>query len=185
MIAITARLLTAEEFAALPAGPLRRELVQGKVVETMPPGGLHGIIAARIAAALVQWSAHGDYGLVGVESGFVLARDPDTVRAPDVYYVRRERLPTGEAEEGFWTITPDLAVEIVSPSDTAEELHACVRDYLTAGSAAVWVVYPRSRTLVAHTPDGLARTFGPDSALESPDLLPGLRLEVSELFANL
>ncbi|MCS6880702.1 MAG: Uma2 family endonuclease [Oscillochloridaceae bacterium] len=181
MSATTSRLLTVEEFAALPPGASRRELVGGEVVETMPPGGIHGILAALITAALSQWSRQRG-GYVGIESGFVLQQDPATVRAPDVYYVRAERLPETGVPEGFWTIAPDLAVEIVSPSDSADGLHEKVRDYLAAGASAVWVVYPRSRSITVHTPDGLARTYGPEASLESPDLLPGFSLKIADLF---
>ncbi|MFQ3662203.1 MAG: Uma2 family endonuclease [Chloroflexaceae bacterium] len=181
MSAATSRLLTINEFAALPAGTARRELVCGEVVETLPPGRKHGRIALKLGRLLDSWAeAHG--GETGVEAGFILKRDPDTVRSPDVYYVRPERLPEGEVAEGFWTIAPDLAVEIVSPSDTAEGIHEKVRDYLAAGTAAVWVVYPRSRSIIVHTPDGLARTWGPEGSLESPELLPGFRLRIAELF---
>lgn len=182
MSATTSRLLTVEEFAALPPGASRRELVRGEVVETMPPGGIHGVLAALITAALSQWSRQRGGGYVGIESGFVLQQDPATVRAPDVYYVRAERLPETGVPEGFWTIAPDLAVEIVSPSDTADGLHEKVHDYLAAGASAVWVVYPRSRSITVHTPDGLARTYGPEASLESPDLLPGCSLKIEDLF---
>ncbi len=182
MSATTSPLLTVEEFAALPASIARRELVCGEVVETMPPGGIHGILAALITAALIQWSKQRGGGYVGIESGFVIERDPATVRAPDVYYVRAERIPATGVPEGFWTIAPDLAVEIVSPSDTAEGIHEKVRDYLAAGTAAVWVVYPRSRSITVHTPDGLARTWGPEGSLESPELLPGFSLRIADLF---
>lgn len=178
----TARLLTAEEFAALP-GSRRQELVRGEVVDTMPPGGVHGIIAGLIVALLIQWSKQSGGGLVGVESCFIVERNPDVVRSPDVYYVRPERVPEGGAPEGFWTIAPDLAVEVVSPHDTAEEIEEKVSEYLAAGAIAVWVVYPRLRRVVAHTPDGLARTYGPEATLQSPDLLPGFALAIKDLFA--
>ncbi len=181
MSATTSRLLTVEEFAALPPGASRRELVCGEVVETMPPGRKHGKIALRLGRLLDAWAeTHG--GETGVEAGFILQRDPDTIRSPDVYYVRPERLPEGEVSEGFWTIAPDLAVEIVSPSDTADGLHEKVRDYLAAGASAIWVVYPRSRSITVHTPDGLARTYGPEASLESPDLLPGFSMKIEDLF---
>lgn len=178
----TTRLLTAEEFFALP-GSRHQELVRGEVVDVMPPGGVHGIVAALIAAALIQWSRQGAGGHVGVESGFIVEEGPDTVRGPDVYYVRPERVPEGGAPEGFWRIAPDLAVEVVSPGDTAEEVEAKVFEYLTAGTAAVWVVYPRSQRVTVHTPDGLARTHGPEATLAMPELLPGFSASVKELFS--
>ncbi|MEI7770433.1 MAG: Uma2 family endonuclease [Chloroflexales bacterium] len=128
-------LLTAEEFAALP-GSRHQELVFGEVVEIMPPGGSHGKIALRIGKLLDNWAEKGQAGVVGVESGFILARDPDLVRGPDAYYVRAERVPTEGVPDGFWNIAPDLAIEVVSPGDTADEVEAKVFEYLAAGSAA-------------------------------------------------
>jgi Uma2 family endonuclease len=174
-------LLTAEEFAALP-GSRHQELVRGEVVEVMPPGRKHGKLAFRIGKLLDRWAEQSPGGEIGVESGFILERDPDIVRSPDVYYVRAERIPEGDVSDGFWNIAPDLAVEVVSPRDTAGEVRAKVREYLAAGSAAVWVVYPSTREVIAHTPDGLARTYGPSTTLKMPELLPGFALAISELF---
>jgi len=122
-------------------------------------------------------------GYAGVESGFVLARKPDTVRAPDVYYVRADRMLSSGAPRNFWTTAPDLAVEIVSPSETADEVRDKVRDYLAAGTPLVWVVYPRSKEVLVHTPDGLARTVsGSDAVLEDVAVLPGFSCSVADLF---
>ncbi|HMQ31838.1 MAG TPA: Uma2 family endonuclease [Chloroflexaceae bacterium] len=178
----TTRLLTAEEFFALP-GSRHQELVRGEVVDVMPPGGVHGEIALAVGMVLKLWARQGPGGVVGVESGFIVEEGPDTVRGPDVYYVRPERVPEGGAPEGFWRIAPDLAVEVVSPGDTAEEVEAKVFEYLAAGTAAVWVVYPRSQRVTVHTPDGLARTYGPEATLALPELLPGFSVAVKELFA--
>jgi Uma2 family endonuclease len=176
------QLMTAEEFAALP-GSRHQELVRGEVVDLMPPGGLHGQIAITVGMLLRIWARQGPGGVVGAESGFTVEQQPDTVRSPDVYYVRPERVPEHGAPEGFWSSAPDLAVEIVSPGDTADEVRGKVSEYLAAGTAEVWVIYPRRRELVAHTPDGLARTYGPEATLVSAELLPGFSLLVQDLFA--
>ena len=178
----TTRLLTAEEFAALP-GSRHQELVRGEVIDLMPPGGVHGEIALTVGMFLKLWAKQGPGGVVGVESGFRVEQEPDTVRGPDVSYVRAERVPPEGVPEGFWQIAPDLAVAVVSPNDTAEEVREKVRAYLAAGTAAVWVVYPRSREVVVHTPDGLARTYGPEATLQLPELLPGFSVTVKEFFA--
>jgi Uma2 family endonuclease len=176
------QLMTAEEFAALPLSELRQELVYGEVVTTMPPGGIHGEIVLTLGMLLKLWLKQGPGGVAGVESGFRITQDPDTVRSPDIYYVRAERVPAEGTPEGFWTIAPDLAVEVVSPNDAADEIRAKVNEYLAAGTAEVWVVYPRGRELVVHTPDGLARTYGPTATLTRPELLPGFSLVVQDLF---
>lgn len=181
-MSVATRLLTAEEFFAMP-GSRHQELVRGEVVEVMPPGGVHGKLALAIGMLLGIWAKQGAGGEVGVEAGFIVDEGPDTVRGPDVYYVRAERLPEDGVPSGFWRIAPDLAVEVVSPSDTAEEVREKVREYLNAGTGAVWVVYPSSREVIVHTPDGLARTYGPEATLDTPDVLPGFSCPVSAIFA--
>jgi Uma2 family endonuclease len=175
--------VTAEEFAQR-ADAKRSELINGEVVERMPPGAQHGVIAALIAFLLQTWNRQGARGYVGVESGFILSRDPDTVRGPDVFYVSRDRIPVGGISGGFWQQAPELAVEVVSPNEAASEVRAKVRDFLASGTSLVWVVYPDSREVIAHTPDGLARTYGPDATLEFPDLLPGFSCTVAQVMGE-
>ncbi len=174
-------LLTAEEFAQQAAGNGRRELVHGKVIETMPPGGQHGAIAVILAWLLRTW-AKTTGGYVGVEAGYLLARDPDTVRGPDVSYVQQARIPAGGIPEGFWAIAPDLAIEIVSPHETADEVRAKVRDFAAAGTPLVWLIYPRTEEVIVHTPDGVARVYDVEATLTFPEPLPGFSCRVAELF---
>jgi Uma2 family endonuclease len=175
--------LTAQEFWCLPTTDARRELVRGEVIETMPPGGRHGAIAVVLAMLLRLWTERIGGGYVGVEAGFILSHAPDTVRGPDVSYVRADRIPASGIPEGFWTIAPDVAVEIVSPSETADEVREKVRDFLAAGTPLVWTLYPRTREVIAHTGDGLARTYTEADVLAQPDVLPGFTCNVAELFS--
>ncbi len=183
MGAVSPKPLTAEEFWLLPGDARRRELVRGEVVETMPPGGLQGIVASELNARLHTWARGGPGGRVGVESGFLLSRNPDTVRGPDVLYVGPDRVPDAGVPEAFWSVAPHLAVEVVSPGEGAEEVREKVRDYLGAGTGLVWVVYPRTREVVVHTPDGLSRAYGEGDTLEGFDVLPGFVCPVADLFA--
>jgi Uma2 family endonuclease len=183
MSSVAHRLLTAEEFWHLPTTDTHRELVRGEVIETMPPGGRHGAIAVVLAMLLRVWAQRSAGGYVGVEAGYVLGHDPDTVRGPDVSYVRAERIPANGIPEGFWTLAPDLAVEIVSPSETADEVREKVRDFLAAGTPLVWTVYPRTGEVVVHTADRLARTYSGEDVLEHAEVLPGFSCKVAELFA--
>lgn len=116
-------------------------------------------------------------------SGYILRRNPDTVRGPDVFFVRAARIPEAGVPEAFWEIPPDLAVEVVSPGESAEEVREKVRDYLAAGTPLVWIVYPRTREVIVHTPDGTAHTYGSTDTLEQFDTLPGFTCTVAELFA--
>jgi Uma2 family endonuclease len=185
MTTVDHQLLTAHEYWLLPANRMQRALVRGEVYETMPPGGRHGLIAAVLSMLLRLWAKHGSHGCVGVESGFLLVRSPDTVRGPDVFYIRADRVPATGIPEGFWMIHPDLAVEVVSPNETAEDVREKVRDYLVAGTPLVWVIYPRTQEVVAHTPDGLARTYGRDDILEAATVLPGFTCAVQMLFEDM
>jgi Uma2 family endonuclease len=184
MSAVTPRLLTAEELWRLPDNGKRRDLVRGEVMETVPPGG-------RTARSHCPGTGHAFTGMgeawaggcVGVESDFILSRDPDTVRSPDIFYVRAKRLSGTGIPEAYWEIAPDLAVEIVSPSESADDVREKVRHYLTAGTSLVWIVYPRTQEVIVHTPDGLARAYSGNDVLEVGDLLPGFTCRVAELFA--
>jgi Uma2 family endonuclease len=182
MSSVAQRLLTAEEFWQLPGDGKRRELVRGEMLDVLIPGGMHGVIAAALGAIVRSWaSATGGYA--GIGAGYTLARNPATVRGPDVSYVRADRIPPGGVPEAFWPIAPDLAVEIVSPGETADEVRAKVRDYLAAGTPLVWTIYPRTREVVVHTADGLARAYTESDTIEYPGVLPGFTCPVAELFA--
>ena len=174
--------MTASEFARLPDAHGQRELIRGEVVETMPPGGRHGLIALQIGRLLANWADAQQRGRVGVESGFRLAQDPDTVRAPDVYFISQDRIAAAPAPDSFWSVPPDLAVEVVSPGDAAEDILDKVHDFLNAGTSVVWVVYPKSQTVVAHIADGSSRAFTRDMLLSQPDLLPDFSCRVGDLF---
>lgn len=178
-------LLTAEELLELPEKPgVRYELHEGKLVEMPGAGARHAAIVVRLVMLLHQFVTARGLGLVfGDGLGYLLRRNPDTVRIPDVSVVRRERVPEGGIPEGFWPGTPDLAVEIVSPHDLAEEVHERVREYLGAGVRQVWVVWPRSREVTVYEGGGVLRELGAEEELEGGEVLPGFRVKVSDLFA--
>lgn len=176
--------LTAEQFAQLPDDPFwRYELVRGRVVREPPVGVPHGSVAAQVARFLLEFVEPRGLGSVRVESGYVLARDPDTVRGPDVSFVRRERLESYGA--GGWGRTPpDVVVEVLSPSDRPGKVQEKVQDYLAAGCSLVWVVDARRRTVTVHEPPGAARVVGEHESLDGGAVLPGFRLPVLRLFTQ-
>jgi Uma2 family endonuclease len=175
--------MTAEELLRLPADGMRHELIDGELRTMAPAGGPHGRDALRIGARLL---AHAEARVLGevfaAETGFLLRRDPDLVRAGDVAFVRADRLPTEGLPTGFVPLAPDLVVEVVSPGDTAADVQDKVDTWLRCGTRAVWVLYPGPR-LVAHRPDGTARALGPDDVVDGDEVLPGFRMRLRDLLS--
>jgi Uma2 family endonuclease len=181
-MAIEPKLMTAEELGALPADGMRHELVRGELRAMPPTGAEHGGLEFDAGYRLRRALDENPIGrIVGGETGFRLSRDPDTVRGADIAFIRAERLPDGRLPRGYFEGAPDLAVEIVSPGDTAAEVDEKVRDWLGAGARAVWVVYPVGPSLVVHLPDGSARRHGPDDEVDGGDAFPGFRARVADL----
>jgi Uma2 family endonuclease len=172
-------MMTAEELLHVSMPDKGTELVRGVLVVHEPPGFRHGEVVARITSALARHAdAHGLGTVVAGDAGFVLARNPDTVRGPDVAFVRRERLPH-PSPVGFADLAPDLAVEVLSPSNRPGEVLARVADLITAGTALVWVIDPVRRLARVYRQDGSESGVAADGALEGEDMLPGFtcRLE--------
>ncbi len=181
--------LTPDDLLALEAEHgARYELVNGALQDRSElqgegmPSAEHGAASARIVSELDAHVRAGNLGVVLVECGFVLSDDPSTVRIPDVSFVAREHTSGDGLPRGYFLGGPDLAVEVVSPSDKAGELVLKTTDYLTAGTQQVWIVEPNTRTVAVYKPGGAARVYGADDTLDGGDLLPGLALPVSELF---
>ena len=165
-------LMTAEELLHTSIPDKRVELVRGMLVVREPPGLRHGRVAMDLGAHLLGHArAHG-LGRVYVEAGFKLARDPDTVRGPDVAFISRARLPEPEPA-GYPDLAPDLVVEIVSPGDRAGEVLAKVADWLSAGARCVWVVDPERRLARIYRHDGTEQIVTADQSLDGEDVLPG------------
>ena len=174
--------VTAEELARIPDDDRRHELVRGRLIEMSPPGFRHGAIAVSLASLLASHVRSADLGRVVVEAGFKLTGDPDTVRGPDVAFVRRERLDGSLGPEGFFHGAPDLAVEIASTGGTASELRQKIREYLQAGARLVWVLQPDARTVIVHRPGASPETVGPEDVLDGEDVVPGFSCRVRDLF---
>ena len=182
------KLMTAEEFARLPEpdGGCRMELVRGVVVTAPPPGGGRGKRADKISVPLTLFAARYHLGEVLPEVGFRLRRRPDDVRAPDSAFVAYDRLPGGRVPEGYIEGAPSLAVELVSPSNSERAMLAKVGDYLDAGAERVWVVRPKTRTVVVHSAGGDVVTLRAGDTLTSEHAefaVEGFALRVDEIFA--
>jgi Uma2 family endonuclease len=177
------RLRTADDLWELAHAGRRCELVRGVIVDMAPAGDAHGVVAMWIGHLILAYVDAHDLGEVtAAETGFQLFADPDTVRAPDVGFVAKEHLTpmTGKYYPG----APDLAVEVVSPGDTASDIHDKVRDYLQAGTRLVLVVYPSSQTVAVHTAHG-SETLESNAVLTGGEVLPGFEAPVSQVFKKL
>jgi len=172
---------TAEQL--LRAGDIGRcELVRGELRMMIPAGGEHGRITGYLTFLLSTHIVNNKLGtFYAAETGFILSRDPDTVRAPDFAFIAAGR--TIRPERGFVPRAPDLAVEVLSPDDRPGYVREKVAEWLEAGALAVWVVNPRQRTVTVHENGQSPRTFAESDTLGGGELLPGLALGVRELFA--
>lgn len=180
-MAVAKKLLTAEEFWAMP-GHEDAELIDGEVVSVMPTSFDHGGIAANLVAYLKQWIWSGPGGHVGTESGVIVDRNPDRVRGPDVLYVAAEKVATLESRKGFKEIQPDLVAEIISPNEGAVDVRLKLKDYLKIGTRLVLLIYADTRELEVHSSGGVARSYGENDIFEAPEVLPGFSLKVADLF---
>jgi Uma2 family endonuclease len=160
----------------------RCELVRGELVMMSPTNPRHSQITLRIGQLLLNYvDANPKQGTVhGGDPGFVIETDPDTVRAPDVAFVKRGGAAF-QPEKGFFRGAPDLAIEVLSPGDTAGETLAKVQQWLDAGSSEVWIVDPERNTISINTPAQPVRTLRGDEELTS-EVLPGFRTKVSAVF---
>ena len=183
MIATIPKVLTAEEYFLLPESEASKhsELVRGEIVEMSSPGFRHGEVQLAIGSILRSFVKKRKLGRVAVESGTITERDPDTVRGPDVSFYGKARLPLDVEVVTYHTTTPDLCVEVVSPSNTRQELLDKAEEYLNAGVQSVWIVDPEAETATVILPGKKPKVFSSDATLES-DVLPGFSCKVSEFF---
>ena len=179
---VTHKPVTAEELLLMP-NDVRRELVEGEVRETAPAGFIHGRIAMNFSAPLDLYVRERELGIVlAAETGFKISSNPDTVRAPDAAFVRRERVEEVGGVEGYWPGAPDLAVEVVSPNDSYAGVEEKVAAWLGAGTRAVVVVEPRTRTVTVRSSRTEIRVLTDGDVLDVGDVVPGWTMAVADVF---
>jgi Uma2 family endonuclease len=175
---VDTRPFTADELLRLPDDGDRYELVRGELRKMSPAGSRHGVIAAELIASLGPFVRKHALGRVFTsETGFLIGRNPDTVRAPDCAFVTNERFVD---TAGFFPGPPDLAVEVMSPGDSSTEVGEKTLEWLRAGARVVIVVDPRTRTVAVHRSSGATIAT---EAIEVEDVVPGWRLPLADLFA--
>ena len=181
----TTRLVTADELEKLSEDDCRYELVAGRLSRMSPVGYLHGKIVMQLAALLGRYLEGRDLGTAVIEVGFKLASNPDTVRAPDLAFIRQDRIPPVDPR-GFWQGPPDLAIEVLSPEDRPADVREKVEEYLLRGVTLVLVVDPSNKSVVAYRrlSAPIALRAG-DDLLEVDDVVPGFHCRVRDIFGEL
>jgi Uma2 family endonuclease len=183
MSTVTApRLLTAEEFFALPDDGRPSELVRGEIVYMNMPGFRHGEICGRIARLIGNFVEDHDLGrTICNDTGVITTRNPDTVRGADVAFYSYARVPKGESPIGYANAVPEVVFEVVSPTNTRRQIVVKCAEYLSAGVGVVAVVDPAFKTVELHYPDRPVRTLE-DADTVVLEAIPGLALQVATVF---
>lgn len=180
------QLHTADDLFEMPEKGYRYELVQGVIRKMSPAGGEHGEISLFLGANLMLHVRKNRLGSAfGAETGFKIRSNPDTVLAPDVAFVARDRVEAIRDRRKFVPLAPDLAIEILSPGDGERESLGKVSDWLSAGTRAVILVDPRTKMVrIFRSPEQFLVLSGAD-VLEVPDIVPGWSVSVAEIFETL
>ena len=176
--------LTAGDLLRLYSQGVRGELIRGVLCETMAAGVEHGTIAMMTLGPVISLYVRSRRlgRVIGSDSGVWLARDPDTVREPDIAYISADRLPLDVRVIGYLEVVPELVVEIISPSDTQREVNDKTRMWLSYGVSIVWEIYPADRAVMAHRSDGSSIILNEDDTLDGGDVLPGFSCPVRDIF---
>ena len=177
-------LMTAEEFMELPRGEFRHELINGELITMPVPGIPHGRMQARLVVPLSQFVWDNDLGEVFGEAGFQLTVDPDTVLGPDACFISKQRLQGAGEVRGFWQGPPDLAVEILSPSDRPSMVNRRITSWFGYAVRHLWIVNEKNCTVTSYRSPSDATTLSESDNLEAQDLLPGFTLSLDRIFST-
>ncbi len=175
--------MTAAQLMGMPNDGIRYELVNGELRKMAPTGHEHGRVTIRFSWRLAQHVETNRLGVVyAAETGFLIATNPDTVRAPDVAFISQQRLDEVPATEGYWPGAPDLAVEVVSPSDTYTEVQDKAMTWLEAGTAVVLAINPRKRAVTVFRSLDDIVILNDTSLLDLESVVPGFAVSVKDMF---
>lgn len=176
--------MTAEQLATADIPHKSTELVRGRLIVREPPGTYHGQIAGRLIVRVGAFVEANQLGEVfGQDTGFKIFSNPDTVRAPDLAFVSRDRLSL-VGRRGYSAFAPDLVAEVLSPDDAPGEVREKITDWLVAGVRLAWVLDPDHRTAEVHRQDGSVSLIAADGALDGEHVLPGFRCLLSDLYRD-
>jgi Uma2 family endonuclease len=181
-MAVATKLWTIADLEAMEGDGTQYELLRGESIEVPGAKFEHGFLVGRLLIWFGNFVDQHGLGAIMNNCAFVIAHDPDSLLIPDFAFVRAERLPKDDEDWEIYLGPPDAVLEVVSPSDSAPEVHDKVLVYLENGVRAVIVVWPRSRSVSVHRPGGVGREFNVGDVLEVEDVFPGLRLPVADIF---
>jgi Uma2 family endonuclease len=182
-MATQSRVLTSDELLTRPADGFRYELVRGELRKMAPAGFEHGGTIMNISTPLDQHVRANSLGKVyAAETGFLISSNPDTVRAPDVAFVARERVPDPSSARGYFPGPPDLAIEVISPGDSFAEVEEKVFDWINAGVRMVVTANPRNRTITAYRSLTDIVVLTEKDTLQGADIVPGWSIRVEDIF---
>jgi Uma2 family endonuclease len=174
--------ITAEEFAALQHDSLRMELVTGEIL-TLPPASLkHGATAQRLAIMVGGYVLECRLGTTYMATGFLLSRNPDTVRVPDLAFIATHRVKERQAPSFWGTIVPDFVIEVMAHDDRANEIDQKVQMWLGAGVRPVWAAWPQGRLIQVYEPPAPVQTLDEQATLTGGAVLPGFSTAVADIF---
>jgi len=184
MSATSTALMTAEELMELPDDGFRYELINGELIKMPPPGSPHGRIAFQLSVYLGQFILEHGLGQGFTEIGFKLTSNPDTVLAPDLAFLTSECFAKGRDTEGYWLGPPDLAVEVLSPSDRPGKVKQRISRWFSFGAKQLWIVDPKHSTVTVYRSPSDSTTFSGSDYLEAQDLFPGFQLSLDRIFGT-
>lgn len=183
LMTTTTHLMTEDDLLRLPSDNLRHELVNGELRTTAPANSDHGVTVVNLTGPMWHHVKQHHLGVVfGAETGFTIEKNPDTVLAPDLAFVTRDRIPATGIPHKYFPGAPDLAVEVVSPGDTIHEVDEKVERWLGAGARLVWVVNSRTRNVTLHASGRAPRILTEQQTLDGEEVVPGFHVAVREIF---
>jgi Uma2 family endonuclease len=179
---VSTKVVTADELSAM-GSDAPYDLIEGELHEVSPSWVKASIISQAISGWMTPFVREHSLGFItGEQGGYLLSQDPDTVVAPDLAFVQTHRIPIGYDFESFFPGPPDLAVEVVSPSDSQAEVFRKLARYAAANCPVVWIIYPAQRAVTVHELGEPPKTFQEGEVLTGGEILPGFELAVSEIF---